>query len=249
MKRSRYLIISDIHANEAALSAVLRSVKRRRYEAVLCMGDLVGYGASPNPVIHRLKALKHFKAVRGNHDKVGLGVENGDNFNTSARLAIMWTREKLTPINRAFLASLPKGPLEVLPGIVIAHGSTVHEDTYIFSEFDGREAFEAHPFRLCFIGHTHYPSYFVLKGNSLDCVPVKEPNLVLDLDPDARYLVNPGSVGQPRNRNPMATFAEYYTDPERIVFRAIPYDIEAAAEKIRRAGLPDSLWKRLHVGS
>ncbi len=249
MAGTRYLIISDIHANEEALESVLRAVRRKHYEAVWCMGDLVGYGASPNAVVRRLRRLKHFVAVRGNHDKVCIGLEDGKNFNASARKAALWTRRRLTRANFEFLASLPEGPIAVFPGLLLAHGSTVHEDNYIFSDFDAYEALKARPFEICFFGHTHHPAIFSVKDGNIESICPKNDYEEIFLDRNSRYLINPGSVGQPRDRNPHAPFAEYYPETRRLVLRRVPYNVNASAERIERANLPKNLGGRLFTGT
>jgi len=245
----RYLVLSDIHSNFEALEAVMRAVKRRRYTAVLCMGDLVGYGASPNPVVTRLRRLARLVAVRGNHDKVCVGIESGNNFNTSARAAADWTRERLTQVNSEFLSSLPRGPLQVEEGLWICHGSVVDEDYYMFSDFDAYQAFEGHPFRVCFFGHTHIPYLFRKRGDTIEMVRLAGDREDFQLDPRFRYLVNPGSVGQPRDRNPKAAFAEFYPETGRLTIRRISYDAPGASAKIKRAGLPENLANRLLWGT
>ncbi len=232
-----------------ALQAVFRAVERRRYAGVLCMGDLVGYGASPNAVVARLRRIKNLLAVRGNHDKVCTGMDNGGNFNSSALEAARWTHGRLTPANRAFLTALPQGPMEALPGVWIAHGSFPDEDAYLFSDFDAYQSFRAGGFWLCFYGHTHFPALYQETPGGVDYVPLSGDCVEVVLDAQARYLINPGSVGQPRDRNPKAAFAEFYPDTRRVVIRRIPYDSEGAARRIRRAGLPANLANRLQVGS
>ena len=249
MARARYLILSDIHSNIEALEAVFRAVQRRHYDATLCMGDLVGYGGSPNPVVHRMRGLRRAVFVRGNHDKVCCGLENGANFNAGARAAAHWTLSRLTRPNREFLAKLPKGPREVLPGVWIAHGTIADEDAYLFSDFDAYQCFQDSPFRICFFGHTHFPAVYKKMQRDVELTPVKGDFVEVELDPDARYLINPGSVGQPRDRNPKASFAEFYPESNRLVVRRVAYDAAAAAQRIRRAGLPVNLANRLEVGT
>lgn len=249
LTRKRYLVLSDLHANQQALEAVFRTVQRRRYDAVFCMGDLVGYGANPNPVVSRMRKIRNLKIVRGNHDKVCSGLEDPSNFNSSARLAAQWTLQHLRRENLEFLVHLPKGPLEALPGIYLAHGSVPDEDAYLFSDFDAFHVFESAPFRICFFGHTHFPAVFQQSVAGIEYIPLRGDVVELQLNPQARYLINPGSVGQPRDRNPKAAFAEFYPDAGRLVVRRIEYDIPLAAERIRRAGLPESLANRLAVGT
>jgi predicted phosphodiesterase len=249
MARGRYLIISDIHSNQEALEAVLRTVTRRAYDGVLCMGDLVGYGGSPNPVVTRIRKMKGLMAVRGNHDKVCGGLEDGKNFNAAARQAAQWTNKRLRPENKAFLQGLPRGPREVAPGLWIAHGSIPDEDAYLFSDFDAYQVFENSPFEVCFFGHTHFPMVFQHTAAGIEIIPVKQDLVELALAPGARYLINPGSVGQPRDRNPKAAFAEYFAETRRLVIRRVPYDVEGAAGRIRKAGLPENLANRLAIGA
>jgi predicted phosphodiesterase len=249
LAKARYLIITDIHSNLEALEAVFRSVQRRRYEGVLCLGDMVGYGASPNPVVTRLRRLKRPIFVRGNHDKVCCGIEDGSNFNAAARVSTQWTQDKLSQENRRFLADLPEGPREVMPGVFIAHGSLTDEDAYLFSDFDAYQSFQAMDFNVCFFGHTHFPAVFVQNDTGIEFWQIRGENTEIELKPGCRYLINPGSVGQPRDRNPGAAFAEYYPESHRVVVRRIPYDIPSAAARIRRAGLPESLANRLRVGT
>jgi diadenosine tetraphosphatase ApaH/serine/threonine PP2A family protein phosphatase len=155
----------------------------------------------------------------------------------------------LTKPNREFLSRLPKGPREVLPGVWIAHGSFVDEDTYMFSDFDAYQAFETGSFKVCFFGHTHYPIVFVQTAAGIDAVPLDGSMKELILEPQARYLINPGSVGQPRDRDPRAGFAEFYPESRRVVFYRVDYNAQEAAQKITRSGLPENLGNRLLVGT
>lgn len=249
MPRRRYLILSDIHANLEALDAVLRAVSRRRYDRVLCLGDLVGYGANPDPVISRVRRLPGLVTVRGNHDKVVAGHSSADNFNASARRAAEWTAARVSRDNLSFVRALPRGPVHLEDGLLLCHGSVQDEDAYLFSDYDAHEAFDAASFRVGFFGHTHFPCAFRHKGQEIDFIPLKGEHVELELDPEARYLFNPGSVGQPRDRNPRAAFAEYYPDSGRFVLRRVAYDAGRAREKILKAGLPENLGNRLLVGT
>ncbi|MFB3851473.1 MAG: metallophosphoesterase [Acidobacteriota bacterium] len=248
-KRRRYLIISDIHANEEALSAVLRSVSRRRYEAIICLGDLIGYGASPNKVTERIRKLDNLKIIRGNHDKVMENEVYMSNFNNSAKIAVKWTKENLEKNNLEYIASLPKGPLEIEEGVIMCHGSPIDEDYYLFSEFDAYQVFERFNFNICFFGHTHYPCIFAQTEAGIVFKNLRGDYYEEVLKKDCRYLINPGSIGQPRDRNPLASFAEYYPETRRFVLRRIPYDINKAAQKILKAKLPENLAHRLRLGT
>jgi len=249
LAKKRYLILSDIHSNEEALSAVLRCLARRRYDGILCLGDLVGYGASVNPVVHRIKCMKEIRIVRGNHDKAVADTASMHSFNNSAKTAAMWTRKHLSKANLSFISSLPKGPVEVEKGLMICHGSPADEDYYLFSEFDAYQVFENFDFNVCFFGHTHYPCIFKQNREGVTFSYLRGELQEEILEKDARYLINPGSVGQPRDRNPLSAFAEYYPETRRFVFRRVPYDIEKSSAKILKAGLPENLASRLRVGT
>ena len=245
----RYLVLSDLHANAEALTAVLARV-RGSYGALLVLGDFVGYGADPNSVIDRIRRVrrrKHF--VRGNHDRVAAGLDAGGMFNPVALSAARWTTETLTPENRDFLRALPVGPLEVDGGFVICHGSPLDEDAYIFSDSDAAWNFRSFGADLCFFGHSHIPSVFTLEPDGIRVDVVRGERIAWKLEPGRRYLVNPGSVGQPRDRNIAAAYALYDADRGEIVFERVAYDVAAARQKILRAGLPGALGDRLLVGA
>src|SRR5687767_13566757 len=154
----KYLVLSDIHANLEALDASLASASD--CDAILILGDLVGYGADPNAVIDRIRLLSGTTIVRGNHDKVGAGLETVESFNHLARQAINWTATTLTEPNRAWLAALPAGPTSVDSLVQICHGSPFDEDVYIFDDLDARRALKTAERPLCLFGHTHVPAVF-----------------------------------------------------------------------------------------
>jgi predicted phosphodiesterase len=249
LAKRRYLVISDIHSNEEALSTVLRCVSRRRYDGVLCLGDVVGYGAGPNPVTLKIRNMKEIRIVRGNHDKAVADASSMHSFNNSAKTAAQWTKKQLSKANFNFISSLPKGPVEVEKGLLICHGSPLDEDYYLFSEFDAYQVFENAEFKVCFFGHTHYPCIFKQSPDGISFSYLRGESHEEVLDKNSRYLINPGSVGQPRDRNPFTSFAEYYPESRRFIFRRLSYDIEKAASKILKAGLPENLGARLRVGT
>jgi predicted phosphodiesterase len=246
----RYLILSDIHSNEEALAAVLARVRRKRYDRVALLGDLVGYGASPNQVIDRLRGLRRTTvSVRGNHDRIVVHPGPPGVFNPLAVKAAQWTTEKLTARNRRFLAALPQGPLLVDGIFEICHGSPRDEDAYIFTDYDAYLNFRESQSAVCFFGHSHIPSVFTLTPEGIQVDVVEGSRVSWKLEPGRRYLVNPGSIGQPRDRNPDAAFA-IYDAAERVVhFHRVPYDALGARRKIHRAGLPPMLGDRLLVGA
>jgi diadenosine tetraphosphatase ApaH/serine/threonine PP2A family protein phosphatase len=246
----RYLILSDLHSNGEALAAVLARAGRRPYDCLVVLGDLVGYGADPNEVVRRVRRVRRRKAlVRGNHDRVAAGLDSGSLFNSVALAALRWTSRTLTPANRLFLAELPVGPREVDGAFVICHGSPLDEDAYIFSDSDAAWNFRGLRLDLCFFGHSHIPSIFTLEPDGIRVDVVRGERQVLQLEPGRRYLVNPGSVGQPRDRNISAAYAVYDSARREIQFERVPYDVISARAKIVRAGLPEALGDRLLVGA
>lgn len=241
------LVVSDIHANLPALTAVFRAVQRKRFDALICLGDVVGYGAQPNQVVELLRRFRATKLmVRGNHDRVAAGGDPAG-FNHAARVAALWTRERLTPRNRAFLRRLAPGPLVEGP-VTLWHGTPADEDDYLFTPRSARQAFAATGTPIGLFGHTHLPCAFrkVEEGELLG--DLFDEERVLPLDRDARYLINPGSVGQPRDRNPMAAFGLLDAGKRVFRFRRVEYDVAAAQKAIRAAGLPDILADRLASG-
>ncbi len=244
----RYLILSDIHANQEALSAVLSHVRRKRIDRTVFLGDLVGYGANPNQTIEKLRSMKQLTAIRGNHDKVCSGIEDGKTFNRLAYESAMWTRNKLTPANRKWLIALPQGPRLVDDTFAISHGTPVDEDAYLFGELEAYNIFEMTDFPICFFGHSHFPVVFAYNGESITTVLSFGPTMRVKLLKDTRYLINPGSIGQPRDGNPLASFALFDSKTRMMTIQRVAYHTESAQEKILRAGLPRPLADRLAVG-
>jgi len=253
----RYLIISDIHANLEALDATLRAAGH--YDRVLMLGDLIGYGADPNAVVECVRALPNMTIIRGNHDKVGAGLEDVENFNYVARQAIAWTSEVLTPENRAWVAALPKGPVIIDDDIEICHGAPFDEDVYIFDDLDALRAMHTARRPLCLFGHTHVPAVFQLRqrasagssgtGNQLEfTAPAKNGTFTIPLDSQFKYLINCGAVGQPRDSDPRAAWGWVDSTSHTLTLMRTAYDVETAQSKILAAGLPDVLALRLAVG-
>lgn len=243
----RYLVLSDIHANIDALEAVLTAAAARGYDDVLLLGDLVGYGAAPDAVIERVRALNPAAAIRGNHDKVATGQNGTENFNPLAQQAAHWTREAIAPANAAYLAALPRGPMAVTDEIEICHGTPADEDAYVFDGLDAVHAIHAASRPICLFGHTHIPLVVALEGGELAYDDVVDGQ-VLEIRSGARYLINAGSVGQPRDGNPAASFAILDTASRQVTFARVPYPVEAAQARIREAGLPEALATRLAAG-
>lgn len=246
----RYLILSDMHANWHAFEAVLRRARRKRFDAVLVLGDLVGYGAAPNQVVEAVRKLgPRLFTVRGNHDKVVSGIDSGANFNQTALTAAQWTTTRLTPANLRYVRELPQGPIQIEPGVAICHGSPLDEDTYVFSDVDAWEIFSNFQMPVTFFGHTHIPSLFSLEGRMLGVRALRGRTGTVYLQPGGRYLVNPGSIGQPRDRDPRASYMTYDSERRIVRWHRVEYPIEEAQRRIRRAGLPGSLADRLALGA
>ena len=244
----RYLILSDIHANQEALTAVLAHVRRKRWDKAIVLGDVVGYGANPNQAVDTVRRLKPLVAIRGNHDKVCSGIEDGEMFNRVALQAAMWTRRKLNPSNLRWLQSLPEGPVVVDGAFAVAHGTPIDEDAYIFGEIEALNVFRQTTFPLCFFGHSHFPVIFGLSPEAIQTVLTEPPAFRFRLEPGVRYLVNPGSIGQPRDGNPLASFAMFDTQTRTVAIYRVPYRIEQAQRKILDAALPRPLADRLALG-
>lgn len=243
----RYLIIADIHANIEALTAVLDA--ERAWDQLLVLGDLVGYGAAPNEVVDRIRELDPVAIIRGNHDKAACGIEDGSNFNQVARLAAVWTHETLTTENRQYLRELPAGPEAIDEHVEICHGAPFDEDHYIFDGEDARRALGASGRPLCLFGHTHLPVVFQYEKELFDgFVPEPDEETTVALRPDARYLINAGSVGQPRDGDPRAAYGLYDADALSLTLKRVVYPVDAAQQRILSAGLPASLANRLAVG-
>ncbi len=237
-----YLIVSDIHANLEALEAVLASA-RGRYDRILCLGDLAGYGADPNLVIEWVRA-NAAAIIRGNHDKACAGQDPLEHFHPAAQASAIWTRATLTPENREYLERLPRGPLRY-EDFDLVHGSPLDEDEYLINPGDVAFIREFIETRLTFFGHSHIQGGFLLARAGVMRIA---PLLTLEFEPDHAYLINPGSVGQPRDGDSRAAYALYSPEERIIEYCRAAYDIDAAAAKINAAGLPDSLAARLYQG-
>jgi predicted phosphodiesterase len=244
----RYLILSDVHANSEALSAVLSFVRRKHWDKAILLGDIVGYGANPNQAIDAVRSLRPLVAIRGNHDKVCSGIEDGEMFNRVALQAALWTRQRLSKGNLRGLRELPEGPAVVDGAFAIAHGTPIDEDAYIFGEIEALNVFRQTAFPLCFFGHSHFPVVFGLSPDAIQTWLTTSPSFRFRLEPGVRYLVNPGSIGQPRDGNPLASFAIFDAGAPAVTIYRVPYAVERTQKKILGAGLPRPLADRLALG-
>ncbi|HXH37958.1 MAG TPA: metallophosphoesterase family protein [Thermoanaerobaculia bacterium] len=245
----RALVVSDLHSNAEALRMVMNRVRRKKFDLVVCLGDFVGYGAQPNQVLDTMRTMKVPKLyIRGNHDRVAAGLDEAEGFNTAAKAAALWTRDHLSARNRHFLEKLPLGPLE-REGVLICHGAPHNEDEYVFHEGHALEIFESNPASVILYGHTHLPVIFSIdRHHRVHGVAVRG-DVVVRLDSEHRYLINPGSVGQPRDRNPASSFVIFDSTRLTVQFFRVAYDIRKTQGSILKAGLPAILAQRLAYGT
>jgi len=248
----RILLLSDIHANLEALDASLAAAPS--FDLVVNLGDIVGYGASPNEVATRSRELGKI-LVRGNHDKAATGLMDLDDFNPMAAAAAIWTRNELTTDNLQWLRALPHGPISLpdFPEVQLVHGSPNDEDEYVVSLGDALAPLITLTIPLTFFGHTHLQGGFFANGSSADGFRPEyrtvgqAESTALQLKPATRYLINPGSVGQP-SRGWRAAFALFDTDAQIVHFHRTPYNLKEAQDRIFEAKLPPRLATRLAAG-
>ena len=246
----RYLVLSDIHANLEAMQAVMEQA-RGEFDQVICCGDIVGYGPNPNEVtetIHDLKPL----VVRGNHEKAALGMVDLSLFNPLAKQAALWTRNVLTTENREYLRMIPSGPV-YNSGFTVVHGSLLDEDEYLIDREEALLSLRNAPNAVTFFGHTHIQGGFVVleDGRSGVLNPVIRQGAFegeLSIDPRHRYLINPGSVGQPRDYDPRAAYVIYQAEQQRVRYMRAEYPVQTTQEKMVKANLPPYLIDRLRLG-
>jgi diadenosine tetraphosphatase ApaH/serine/threonine PP2A family protein phosphatase len=249
----RILILSDIHANLEALEASLAAAPK--HDRVFNLGDIVGYGANPNEVTERARSLGTV-FVRGNHDKACSGIASLDDFNPIAGLAALWTQQRLTADNLEFLRGLPQGPVDPIESLQCVHGSPRDEDEYVVMNRDAYSILARATTPLIFFGHTHIQGgYWIDDVNEKEGVIEPKYASAKDIQHSsfrpmetAKYMINPGSVGQPRDGDPRAAFALYDTAENSITFYRVPYDIAGTQKKIISAGLPERLAFRLTEG-
>jgi predicted phosphodiesterase len=246
----RFLVLSDIHANATALAAAL-SAAEGRWEDAVCLGDVVGYGPDPNEVVDRVRGMVT-AIIRGNHDKAAGGLGDPEELNPVARAAVEWTQDQLRPENLAYIRELPAGPLEA-NGITLVHGAFQDEDEYVYAPPQALAGLLASPHDVTFFGHTHFQGGFSYRNSRLEVIrlqpkPTGPTFAALRLEPGTRYLLNPGSIGQPRDGDPRAGFAIADLEHGVVEFWRVPYDIPAVQQRMKSAGLPEPLAARLVFG-
>lgn len=240
----RLLIISDIHANLTALEAVLEEA--RHYEAVWCLGDLVGYGPDPNECVERVRALSNLLCLIGNHDQAALGMIPIERFNQDAGAVASWTNRVLTEKNKAFLTSLPSKAS--YGNFTLAHGSPYKPVwEYILDPVTADRSFESFKTDYCLVGHSHLPLIFQRTSEDDFAYPTPvQWGESMQLSP--RMILNPGSVGQPRDRDPRASFAYLNTEDEVWEMHRVEYNVGEVQVRILEAGLPERQALRLSDG-
>lgn len=252
---ARYAFISDIHGNLHALEAVLDAISRADVDGIICLGDIVGYGPDPAACIERVCEAVTF-CVLGNHDRAVFDDEEANRFNLNARLAIEYTRDQLSEDQIEHLKALPE--FEILEDVSVCHASPVNDGSsgYIHDQSIAARAYGGFTNACLFVGHTHVPIAFgtpdigYVKVESADVrVALLPPGLPLRLAPSYRYILNPGSVGQPRDGNPDASFGVLDTDRHSFTIHRCSYDIDRTYQAILDAGLPDFLAHRLRLGA
>lgn len=243
--RVRYGIISDIHGNLEALESVIHALKKEKVDQFLCLGDVLGYGADPLSCTEIIRELKPV-VIAGNHDwgcidKLGL-----DYFNQMAKEAVIWTKEKLTPAYTSWFEPLPL--VEKINNIILVHGSLYQPEKflYVLDYISARASINCleENQNICLVGHTHLPSIYIEQEGKIQYSSATS----ITIEPQKRYLINVGSVGQPRDRNPRASYGIYDTETRLLRIERLEYDIEKAQRKIIKAGLPLSLALRLGMG-
>jgi predicted phosphodiesterase len=244
----QFLILSDLHANWPALEAVLKDAKGK-YQEIVCCGDLVGYNPHPDRVTRWVKE-NCGSVIRGNHDKVVAGIEDLEWFNEVAQVAARWTIAHMEDLQLGYLRALTPGPVKN-EHFQMWHGSVADEDEYVTSIGEAAPHFSSFDLPLAFFGHTHLQGGFFAKRRRVANLPrvgPAETERTIQLEPDILYMINPGSVGQPRDGDARAAYATYDSDRNLVTLRRAAYPVEKTAADIEKAGLPEVLGVRLFQG-
>ena len=241
----RYAIICDVHSNLEALEAVLGEIHHHKVDRTVHLGDIVGYNANPNECIEIFKS-EHIGSIMGNHDAAVCGLYELQWFNSAAKNALLWTRDKLKPKNNEYLRGLPEVMI-LDETILLSHGSPKNRDNYILDLMDATPQFafmEKMSVWISFFGHSHLPSLFVRYGSDHDIQNYDKHTLARS----NRYLVNFGALGQPRDGDPRTCFGIFDSGEMTVEFFRVKYDVGKAATKVEKAGLNSYLVERLYAG-
>lgn len=249
----KYGIFSDIHANIEAFDTVLRALKQEEADELICCGDIVGYNANPDECLSKLINLG-ILSVMGNHDKALIDISEERLFNQYGLAAIRWQRSQVTPTHQKFLKELPSrlkipGP-NSHDGFQVAHGSLDPSAPfeYISSPIEASRMSELMTSNIAFIGHSHIAAVFAIDGEGEVEYYRASYGLEINIEPNHKYIINVGSVGQPRDRNPQSSYCIYDTDRQKVTIKRIDYDVEATVAKVMEVGLPLFLADRLRIG-
>ena len=241
----RILVMSDVHANYTALEAVLKDAGP--VDEAWCLGDVVGYGPDPNACVEELRELPMLTCLLGNHDVAAIGRMAIESFNGDARRSLEWHQKVLSPSNIDFLRTLPENP-KIRSNVTMVHGSPrdpVWE--YVINTLAARLNFDYFDTQFCFVGHSHIQCMFLLDAKR-DRISLDAPRIGEPMQLQGRAILNPGSVGQPRDRDPRAAYAIFDPDAKTWEARRVEYDIPEVQERIRQAGLPEKHALRLAEG-
>ena len=244
-----YGIISDLHSNIEALDAVLEYGESIGIQKYICLGDVVGYNANPKEVLDRLRALKPVAIVKGNHDEYVSQEEELIGFNPQAAQAVEWTRNQLSDADRRWLQQLQMSKNLWALKTTIVHATLDSPEAwgYIFDKYYAESSFSYQRLPLCFIGHSHVPFAYEQIGGAQGTIQAGRYEEI-KVNMNHKYLVNVGSVGQPRDGDPRSAFVTFDTDEKLLRLHRVEYDIQSAQQKILKAGLPERLALRLAVG-
>jgi len=243
----RYAVISDIHSNLESLKKFLEIIPQYEVQKIICLGDLVGYNANPNECVKIISMLRDVEIIRGNHDRVLITREYND-FSEHAREAISWSIENSTDETKDYIKNLVIGPKIIDNTFAICHGSLIDEDIYLFTPGQTKYDFQVLKdtgIKIAFFGHTHWQTVFKMNSeNKVDIVKRQK----LKIESEEYYLINPGSIGQPRDRNPKASFLVFDSEENEIQIIRYNYSFQLTQKKILENNLPEFLAERLAFG-
>lgn len=249
MDEEKIAVIGDIHANLEALNAILDDARSQSVTTFNCVGDVVGYNANPEECAEIVRDICP-SVICGNHDFYCSHDKPLDDFQPNAALAIDWTRRQIKPETVEWLGALPMSKTFFPKSFSLVHGTLDMPELwgYVFDVFDADAHFTYQPTPICFHGHTHVPAVFEKRGTNVERYEAPPPGTRVSLAFGRKYFINVGSVGQPRDGNPDASYLIYEPRSRIVEFRRVKYDVQAASEKVRKAGLPDRLADRLLIG-